>query len=57
MAIEVRQLVVRSRVGHDHDEPSGPRVGDPLDAEQLKREILEACRRMVEEHARRERER
>ncbi|MGM9512985.1 DUF5908 family protein [Roseateles sp. DB2] len=64
MSLEVRQLVLKATVAEDgedaDDNPSGTRPGadaSALDAEQLKQEILAACRQWFQEALRQQRER
>jgi hypothetical protein len=54
MAIEVRQITIRSVVGGAQAEPATPANPDP---ERMREEILSECRRMVLDVIRAERER
>jgi hypothetical protein len=55
MAIEVRQLNIRSVVSGNGDAEGSP--PSPAEAERLKRELLSECRQMVLDLMRAERER
>ena len=55
MAIEVRQITIKSLVSGDEDRERSSRPAQ--DMERLKEEILSECRRMLRELMRAERER
>lgn len=65
MSLEVRQLVLKATVAEDSDEPEDAEDGPTrargeagsLDPEQLKQEILAACRQWFQEALRQQRER
>lgn len=67
MSLEVRQLVLKATVAEDGDEAEGAGSGQArqrgdgqgpaLDAEQLKQEILAACRQWFQDALRQQRER
>ena len=64
MSLEVRQLVLKATVAEDGSPATGDRAAAPgpglsaaLDPEQLKQEILAACRQWLHEALRQQRER
>jgi hypothetical protein len=56
MPIEVKQLVVRGAV-HRGPEPNQQDESPPVDLDAFKEELLEACRRMVDDVLQQRRER
>jgi hypothetical protein len=57
MPIEVKQLVVRGEVQRTTTESAGRDETRTVDVDALKLELLEACRRMLEDALRQSRER
>ena len=57
MAIEVRELIVRSSTTSPPARRERGKPASTVDVERLRAEILDACRRMIADQQRRDRER
>jgi len=48
MAIEVKQMIIKSTLVHGHRDDDGPKDAD-VDIELLKEEVMEECRALIEQ--------